>query len=131
MSSLLAQHMLNPDGEGALSLVKPLLEDLKPSEVQLDTLMHIWIEGGTTDAHLAPNPRGVEISAWEKWTAAMERMYNRSSTDASFTCVDYGKLMVSYQNTSNRHLNMVHSRKSILSDPSLKPLLNLKLTLHS
>jgi hypothetical protein len=85
--------MLHTDGEGAVSLVKPLLEDLKPSEVQLDTLMHIWIEGGATDAHLAPNPRGTEISVWEKWTAAMERMYNRSSTDVSSTSVTYEKLI--------------------------------------
>jgi hypothetical protein len=86
--------MLNTDEKGALSLVKPLLEDLKPSEVQLDTLMHIWIEGGATDAHLAPNPRGTEVSAWERWTASMERMYNRSSTDVRLSSVDYGKLMV-------------------------------------
>jgi N-terminal acetyltransferase B complex non-catalytic subunit len=68
---------------GAISLVKPILEDLKPSEVQLDTLLHIWIEGGATDAILAPTPKGVEVSAWDQWTAAMERMHNKSATDVS------------------------------------------------
>ena len=66
---------------GALSSVKSILEDLKPSEVQLDTLLHIWIEGGATDAFLAPPPKGTETSAWDKWTAMMDRMYNRSATD--------------------------------------------------
>jgi N-terminal acetyltransferase B complex non-catalytic subunit len=66
---------------GAISLVKPVLEDLKLSEVQLDTLLHIWIEGAATDAILAPIPRGQELSAWENCTAAMEKMYNRSATD--------------------------------------------------
>jgi N-terminal acetyltransferase B complex non-catalytic subunit len=109
---------LYTDREGALSLVKPLLEDLKPSEVQLDTLMHIWIEGGATDAHLAPNSRGMEVSAWEKWTSAMERMYNRSSTDVSSTCVDYGKLMVQlpeYVKQALEHgsFSKVHSIRSL------------------
>jgi N-terminal acetyltransferase B complex non-catalytic subunit len=66
---------------GAISLVKPVLEDLKLSEVQLDTLLHIWIEGAATDAILAPIPRGQELSAWENCAAAMEKMYNRSATD--------------------------------------------------
>lgn len=66
---------------GALPLVKPILEQLKPSEVQLDTLLHIWIEGGATDAILAPTPLGQDISAWERWTGSMEKMYNRSATD--------------------------------------------------
>jgi N-terminal acetyltransferase B complex non-catalytic subunit len=66
---------------GAISLVKPVLEDLKLSEVQLDTLLHIWIEGAATDAILAPIPRGQKLSAWENCAAAMEKMYNRSATD--------------------------------------------------
>ena len=72
---------------GAISLVKPVLEDLKLSEVQLDTLLHIWIEGAATDAILAPIPRGQDLSAWENCTAAMEKMYNRSATDVRLPSV--------------------------------------------
>jgi hypothetical protein len=63
------------------------MDDLKPSEVQLESLLHIWLEGGATDALLAPLPKGQEIPAWDKWTSAMEKMYNKSSSDVSVSTV--------------------------------------------
>ena len=44
-------------------------------------MLHIWSEGAATDAILAPIPRGQDLSAWENYTAAMDKMYNRSATD--------------------------------------------------
>jgi len=108
---------------GAISLVKPVLEDLRLSEVQLDTLLYIWIEGAATDAILAPIPRGQEMSAWDNCTAAMEKMYNRSATDVRssiplpYHCRDANGQLPEYMKQAIEHgsFSKIHSIRSLAS----------------
>jgi hypothetical protein len=96
---------------------------MKPSESQLDTLLHIWVEGGATDALLAPSPKGQAPSAWDEWTFAMERMYSRTATDVCPleiplpSCKARKRILTSsHPNMSSKHSKMVPFPKSIPSD---------------
>jgi hypothetical protein len=48
------------------------------SEIQLDTIMHIWLEGGATDAFVMNDK-----TAWSDRAKSILRMYNASGVHVS------------------------------------------------
>jgi hypothetical protein len=88
---------------GAPSLLVPHLTTLKPTEVQLDNLLHVLFERGAGEAEL-----GAYQDTWDDLEAKARAMYKRTATDVGgmWRVWKKGALMSSFPSMSSRHWGM-------------------------